>query len=144
MTASTPGRSGTRTTPSPQKNPDTRVLATTKGIVNSWSFFFANGDFAKANPEIVADVIDELGKVGTWSQSHLERNGRGALRDHRRARSTRRSVALGREGTDLGDLHPLTEEALAYQQSLADEFYGLKIIPKQLTIRDIVWYPPNT
>ena len=126
-----------------QKNPDTRVLASTKGIVDSWSFFFANGDFAKTNPEIVADVIDELGKVGKWSQSHLDETA-AALSEITGVPLDAQKVALGREGTDLGNLHPLTEEALTYQQSLADEFYGLKIIPKQLTIRDIVWYPPNT
>jgi sulfonate transport system substrate-binding protein len=126
-----------------QKNPDTRVLATTKGIVDSWSFFFANTDFAKANPEIVADVIDELQKVGKWSQSHLDETA-AALSEITGVPLDAQTVALGREGTDLGDLHALTEEALNYQQSLADEFYGLKIIPKKLTIRDIVWYPPNT
>ena len=53
-------------------------------------------------------------------------------------------VALGRKGADLGDLHPLDRRGARLPAGLADEFYGLKIIPKKLTIRDIVWYPPNT
>ncbi len=55
-----------------EQDPNTRVLTTTEGIVPEWSFYQANGDFAKANPHVVADVIDELAKVGAWSQAHLD------------------------------------------------------------------------
>ena len=52
-------------------------------------------------------------------------------------------VSLTRKGTDLGSIFPINAEAATYQQSLADEFFKLKIIPKELTIKDVVWYPPS-
>ena len=50
-------------------------------------------------------------------------------------------TVLTRKGADLGRVHPLTDEAISYQQALADEFHGLGILPKKLTISDIVWRP---
>ena len=51
-------------------------------------------------------------------------------------------ITLGRKNANLGAIQPLDDTIIAYQQALADEFFGLKIIPRQLTISDIVWYPP--
>ena len=45
------------------QDPETRVLTTTEGIVDSWGFLQANGAYARENPTIVAEVIDELAKV---------------------------------------------------------------------------------
>ncbi len=35
----------------------------------------------------------------------------------------------------------MPDAALTYQQALADDFYKLKIVPKQLKVSDIVWHP---
>jgi sulfonate transport system substrate-binding protein len=125
-----------------QKDPDTRILVTTEGIVDSWGYYFANGDFAKANPHVVADVVDELTKIGKWSQAHLDETIT-ALADITGVPLDIEKVALTRKGADLGQLFPINDQALTYQQSLADEFFKLKIIPRQLTIKDIVWTPPS-
>ena len=125
-----------------QQDPNTQVLATTEGIVPDWSFFQANGDFAKANPHVVADVIDELAKVGAWSQAHLDDTVKAVAAATGVSEPITR-VTLTRKGADLGSIHPITSDALGtYQQGLADEFYKLKIIPRQLTVKDAVWYPP--
>ena len=124
------------------QDPDTRVLTTTEGIVDSWSFLQANGAFARDNPEIVAAVIDELIKVGTAAQANLDQTAEQISASTGVPVPITR-ITLGRKGADLGGIVPLDEEILTYQQALADEFYGLKIIPRQLTIRDIAWYAPK-
>jgi sulfonate transport system substrate-binding protein len=123
------------------REPDTRVLATTEGIVDSWGFLQANGAYAKANPTIVAEVIDELRKVGEAAQADLDATAASISASTGVPVEITR-VTLGRKGADLGAIQPLNDEIVAYQQALADEFYGLKIVPRQLTISDIVWYPP--
>jgi sulfonate transport system substrate-binding protein len=50
-------------------------------------------------------------------------------------------VTLTRPGADLGSVSTITDAAVAYQQSLADEFYGLGIVPKKLDVSEIVWRP---
>ena len=37
---------------------------------------------------------------------------------------------------------PLTSEAIANQQLIADEFYRLGLIPKQISVRDAAWTAP--
>ena len=48
---------------------------------------------------------------------------------------------LTRSQADLGKVSLVPDEALVYQQALADDFYALGVLPKQLTISDIVWHP---
>lgn len=120
---------------------DTRVLTTTEGIVDSFGFLQANGAFAKDNPTIVAEVIDELRKVGEAAQADLDDTAASISASTGVPVEITR-VTLGRKGADLGAVGPLNDEIIAYQQALADEFFELKIIPRKLTISDIVWYPP--
>ncbi|QRM55712.1 aliphatic sulfonate ABC transporter substrate-binding protein [Sinorhizobium sp. BG8] len=123
-----------------EADPASRVLTTADGIVDSWSFYFGNGDFTAANPEVITDVIDELKKVGVWAQAHLDETV-PALSEITGVPLEVTRTVLTRKGSDLGRVFPITDEALAYQQALADEFFDLKILPKKLTISDIVWRP---
>jgi sulfonate transport system substrate-binding protein len=126
-----------------QHDPQTRVLTTAEGVVPAWSYFLANGEFASANGELILEILDELKKVGTAAQSNLDQTAKqlsaitGVPEDITR-------VTLSRRGADLGAVSTLPDEAIAYQQSLADEFYDLKIIPRKLTIADIVWRPKQS
>ncbi len=123
------------------QDPETRVLATTEGIVDSWGFLQANGAYARDNPTIVAEVIDELRKVGTAAQSDLDATAETISASTGVPVPITR-ITLGRKGADLGAIQSLDEEVIAYQQALADTFFAEKIIPRQLTVSDIVWYPP--
>ena len=126
-----------------QQQPDTRVLVTTEGILDSWGYYLANGTFTKDNPNVLVEVIDELAKVGAYAQAHLEdtvddiSSITGIPVDIQR-------VALTRKGADLGAIQPLDETVLAYQQALADEFHELGILPAKLDIGSAFWYAPGT
>jgi sulfonate transport system substrate-binding protein len=37
------------------------------------------------------------------------------------------------------DVLPLTDEAIAKQQDVADTFYKIKLIPKQVIVKEAVW-----
>lgn len=124
------------------QQPDTRVLATTEGIVDSHGFYQANGIYAKANPTIVAEVLDELRKVGEAAQSDLDGTA-AAISASTGVPTEITRTTLGRKGANLGAVLPLDDAIIAQQQALADEFFGLKIIPRELRISDIVWYPPT-
>jgi sulfonate transport system substrate-binding protein len=123
-----------------EADPQTRILATARGIVDSYSFFLANGDFTKANPQVITAVIDELAKVGAAAQGQLD-DTVAALAAITGVPADVTRVTLTRPGADLGSVSTITDAAVAYQQSLADEFYGLGIVPKKLDVSDIVWRP---
>jgi sulfonate transport system substrate-binding protein len=123
-----------------EADPDTRILATARGIVDSFSYFLANGDFTKGNPQVITDVIAELAKVGAAAQSNLD-DTVTALSQITGVPADVTRVTLARPGSDLGSVSTITDAAVAYQQGLADEFYNLGIVPKKLTVTDIVWRP---
>lgn len=120
---------------------ETRVLTTTEGVVDSYGFYQANGAYAKENPTIVAEVIDELRKVGTAAQADLDTTAE-AISASTGVPPEITRITLGRKGADLGAILPLDDTIIAYQQELADEFFALKIIPRELNVADAVWYPP--
>ena len=117
------------------------MLTTTEGVVDSYGFYQANGAYAKANPVILAEVLDELRKVGEAAQADLDATAE-AISASTGVPTEITRITLGRKGADLGAILPLDDDIIAYQQALADEFYGLKIIPRELTVADAVWYPP--
>ncbi|MEY9780174.1 aliphatic sulfonate ABC transporter substrate-binding protein [Sinorhizobium fredii] len=123
-----------------EADPQTRVLTTAEGIVDSWSFFFGNGDFTAAQPEVITNVLDELAKVGAWAQANLEETV-PALSEITGIPVEVTRTILTRKGADLSKVATLSDDALTYQQALADEFHGLGILPKALTIADVAWRP---
>jgi sulfonate transport system substrate-binding protein len=126
-----------------QNDPQTRVLTTAEGVVDAWSYYLANGDFTADNGDLIVEVIDELRKVGNAAQANFDQTVKqlasitGVPEDITR-------VTLSRRSADLGAVSTLPDEAVAYQQALADEFYSLKIIPRKLNIADIVWRPKQS
>lgn len=123
-----------------EADPDTRILATARGIVDSFSYFLANGDFTKDNPQVIIDVIDELAKVGAAAQSDLDGTVK-AMSEITGVQAEVTRVVLTRPGANLGGVSTITDAAITYQQGLADEFYNLGIVPKKLNVTDIVWRP---
>lgn len=124
-----------------EQDPDTRVLVTTEGLVDSWGYYLGNGTYSKANPTIVAEVIDELAKVGKAAQADLDATV-GLISQATGVPEPIQKIVLTRKGADLGNILALDDTILAYQQALADEFFGLGIIPKKLSIAD-VWFTPE-
>jgi len=123
-----------------EADPDTRILTTAEGIVDSYSFFLANKDFTDENGTVIVNVLDELAKVGRSAQDNLDATVK-ELSEITGVPAEITRVTLQRRGADLGSVTTVTEAAAAYQQALADEFYNLGIVPKKLTTGDIVWRP---
>jgi sulfonate transport system substrate-binding protein len=117
---------------------NTRVLATTEGIADAYGYYLANGDFTKQNPHIVAALIDELGKTGRDAQAHLDDTVK-AISAVTGVPEPITKIVLTRKGADLGAISLLDDTTLAYQQGLADRFFKLGIVPKQLDIKSVWW-----
>jgi sulfonate transport system substrate-binding protein len=123
-----------------QADPETRVLTTSEGILDNWGYFLGNGAFTAKNPEIIAEVIDELAKVGAAAQADLDKTVTSLSQITGVPEAITR-VTLTRSKADLGKVSLVPDAAVAYQQGLADDFYALGIVPKKLKISDIVWHP---
>jgi sulfonate transport system substrate-binding protein len=124
------------------QDPTVRVLATTEGIVDSFGYYLANGSFTRQNPNVIADALAELKKAGTDAQAHLDATA-AAISAVNGVPLPIEKIVLARKGADLGSLVALDDTVLAYQQGLADAFFKLKIVPKQVDIKSAFWTPPS-
>jgi sulfonate transport system substrate-binding protein len=109
-----------------------------KGIVDNNQFYLATRPYTKQHPNVIQTLVEEVRAVGEWSKANPEEVTRqvapllGLPED-----ITRTSV--NRQG--YGALF-ITPETVAAQQKIADTFYQLKLIPKPLSIADVIWTPP--
>lgn len=123
-----------------EKTQDARVLTTADGIVETNSFYLANGRFAKANPGTLKAVIDELTRIATWAEANRDNVAAalaevtGVALEHQRTAVARTRYAVT----------PVTEDVIRSQQAIADAFAGLGLIPSAINVRDAVWTPPVT
>jgi sulfonate transport system substrate-binding protein len=122
------------------QNADTRVLVTTEGLVDSYGYYLANGSFTRANGQVITDALAALKKTGDDAQAHLDDTAK-AISALIGVPEPIERIVLGRKGADLGRIVPLNEQVLAYQQGLADAFFKLKIVPRQLDIKSAFWTP---
>ena len=113
----------------------TKVLAPAKGIVTQNSFFLANADFAKANPDIVSAVNEGLASTARWAETH-----RSDVTNVF-SKATGISADIQQKAVDRTEfvIHPLRDPVIAEQQRIADRFLALGLIPKPITVKDIVW-----
>jgi aliphatic sulfonates family ABC transporter substrate-binding protein len=118
-----------------EERPGVRVLAAATGIAKQNSFFLANGDFVRRNPDIVTAVNEELVKVADWAASHRDDVARLL------AEATSIHLPAWQRAVRRTDYRvtPVSDDAIDEQQRVADRFYKLGLVPRRIAVRDIVW-----
>jgi sulfonate transport system substrate-binding protein len=117
-----------------------RVLINAYEIGKTNSFYIANRDFAARSPQLVSAVIDVLAQSAAWAESHRDDVGRvlaeitGVDLDIQTIAARRSSFAIGK----------VTDDIVATQQAVADRFFRLGLIPRQIAVRDAVWTPTQS
>ena len=88
----------------------------------------------------MAAIFDELKKVNDWAVTKPKEVA-NALAPLTGLDSITLEKALSRGGYGINYLN---EKVIAEQQKIADTFYDLKLIPKKLDIKSVVWIPENS
>lgn len=115
-----------------------RTLRDGKDLVDNHQFYLATRNYATQHPAVITTLIEEVRGVGEWSQANpQEVTDQVAPLLGLPADITLTSVK--RQGYGAA---PLTAEVVAAQQKIADTFQALKLIPKPLSIKDVIWAPP--
>lgn len=115
-----------------------RTLRDGQGLVDNNQFYLATKPYAQQHPQVIATLVDEVRSVGEWSKSNPEQVTKevspllGLPAD-----ITLTSVKRQGFGAEF-----ITPDVVAAQQKIADAFYQLKLIPKPLSIKDVIWTPP--
>ncbi|MFF7706481.1 aliphatic sulfonate ABC transporter substrate-binding protein [Pseudomonas sp. NPDC007930] len=115
-----------------------RTLQDGTGLVDNHQFYLATRTYAQAHPKVVSTLIDEVRSVGEWAKGNPQQvTDEVAPLLGLPVPITLTSVK--RQGFGAQFLTPAVVDA---QQKIADAFYGLKLIPKPLVIKDVIWTPP--
>ncbi|WP_371367700.1 sulfonate ABC transporter substrate-binding protein [Pseudomonas sp. QL9] len=121
-----------------EKQLNARTLVNAKGLADNHQFYLATRTYAKDHPQVLTTLIDEVRSVGEWSKQNPQQVAEqvspllGLSPE-----ITRQAVERQGFGAQF-----ITPEVVTKQQKIADTFSRLKLIPKPLSIKDVIWTPP--
>jgi sulfonate transport system substrate-binding protein len=117
-----------------QAQSNARLLADAEGVASHHQFFLSQREFAQSRKDVIAIVLEELGKEGQW----VKQNPSAAA-----------AQLAPIQGLDAGIIQsglkhyahvykPIDAGVLAEQQRIADAFFELKLIPRKIVTKDAV------
>jgi sulfonate transport system substrate-binding protein len=121
-----------------EKQLQARSLRDGTGLVDNHQFYLATRTYAEKNPQVIGTLVEEIRGVGEWVKGNLdEATSQVAPLIGLSPEITRQAVERQGYGAQF-----ITPEVVEAQQKIADTFTELKLIPKKLTIKDVIWNPP--
>ena len=117
-----------------------RILVNAHEITKTNSFFIANRDFARNHGPVLQQVIDVLASTAKWAEAHRDEVAK-SLSAVTGIPLDIQTIAANRAAFRIG---PVTDDIVATQQGVADRFFKLGLIPREIAIRDIVWRNTQT
>src|SRR5215208_4817591 len=116
-----------------EKQLGARVLADGRGLVANHQFYLAAKKFVESDPKIVDLVLTQLSEVDDWAKGDI----------HAVAEQLAPAIGLSGPVVEVAlkrqsyGIRPITESVIADQQQVADTFFALGLIPKQIKISDV-------
>jgi sulfonate transport system substrate-binding protein len=111
-----------------------RTLADGRDIVANHQFYFGRRDFVEANGKALDTLLAELSDVDAWARSDIKAVAE-QLSPSVGIPVPVLEVALKRQSYGI---KPIDGRVIAEQQSIADTFHALGLLPKKITISDAV------
>jgi sulfonate transport system substrate-binding protein len=112
-----------------------RSLAFNREVANPHSFYLANKVFAETYPEVVGQIADVLAREASWAEANRD----AYARTLHEAQGIPLEVETAVVGRTRFRIKPIDEAVLASQQTTADRFHRLGLIPRPIRVRDIAW-----
>src|SRR5690606_26718157 len=116
-----------------------RTLANGEALVSNYQFYRSTRSYARDNPQVLNILFEEIGATGNWPR-YNPGEAVAQVAPPLRPGAQVTATALLRQGYGP---RPLSPEVIRAQQDIADTFYQLKLIPRELNISEVVWAPPT-
>ena len=117
-----------------------RVLANGFQVkVNNRQMYYARRDFAAKNPLLIKDLLAEIRKTSKYTYDNTKEVAQTYAGFIGLDAKTFEVVLERNKVNDI--ISPLDDGIIAEQQALADTFYRLKIIPRNVNVKEAVWKP---
>jgi sulfonate transport system substrate-binding protein len=114
-----------------------RTLADGTGVVSNYQFYFSSKKFVESDSGIVDLVLAELREVDDWAKGDI----------HAVASQLAPAIGLPVDVVEVAlkrqsyGIKPITDSVIADQQQVADTFFALGLLPKQIKISDAARRP---
>lgn len=112
-----------------------RVISFARDSHDSNAFFLANRAFTAAHPDIVAQLNQTFANESRWAEAHRTE----IVRSLQEATGVDQEALTRAVNRSIFQVTPVTDAVVASQQATADRFFKLGLIPKAITVKDIVW-----
>jgi sulfonate transport system substrate-binding protein len=120
-----------------QQKTQARILANMKGVQTAGSFYLSSRKFASSHPEIIKIVLEEIEKSSRWSVTNPKEAAELLAKNTGIEQATLELLISRRpkEGPHIG-VHPIDESVIAAQQTVADNFFRIGLLPKKVNVRE--------
>ena len=112
-----------------------RVLTTGAGVDLDLSYYLASRSFATAHPDIIRLLLKQLKGIDAWI-THNKGQVATFLSPQVGIDVPSLTTELNRSHYGVG---PISNAAIVLQQSVADTFLSLKLIPHKIHVADVIW-----
>src|SRR5450631_111189 len=112
-----------------------RVIAFDKEIHKPNSFYIAGSDFVEKYPALVARLNGVFASEGVWADSHHAE----VIKAQAEATGVDVEAITRFVNRSTHRVVPIDDEIVRRQQAVADRFTRLGLIPKPITVSEIVW-----
>lgn len=118
-----------------EKQLNARAVADGKGAVANHQFYLAARAYAEKYPEIVHILLEEIDKIDQWGKQNPKEV----------AKFISPLIGIDLPIVEVAaqrltyGVKPVTPEVIAAQQKIADKFFELKLVPKQVKVSDATW-----
>jgi len=109
-----------------------RKLVDGTGLVDNQLFYVARREYAEKNPALVNAVLEQYKKLSVWAKGNPEEVAKILARSSGIAYD----ALLIAEKRHVYEVKPITPEILAAQQTIADTFFKLQLIPQAIETKD--------
>lgn len=117
-----------------EKQIEAKILVDGKGLVANRGFFFSTKKFATENPQLLQKVVEEITQTSNWAAS----NSQEVANFLAPQLGLDVDTLLLAEKRRTYNVDKLDETVIKEQQAIADTFFKLKLIPKEIKIKDVV------
>lgn len=120
------------------KKSGAHIIANRKGIKTPGAFYLSSRKFATEHPELIKVVLEEINKTSAWSFNHPTETADLLAKSTGVDRET--LTFLLQRRSRIG-MRPIDESLLSTQQSAADNFFRIGLLPKKINIREAALTP---
>ena len=113
-----------------------RLLVNGEGLTSDRDYFLSSSDFADEHSDILKEVVEEIRNSSNWANENPKELTKmlSAILGVNEA-----SMKLAVERREHGVEKEISEEIIAEQQTIADTFYELGIIPTKIKVKEQVF-----